>query len=65
MRWSSLLRKVFNSSTCNMEHGEEQITSGMKKLVRRKAVNKATCDHYEHPIWMLVLGNTYQARCEG
>jgi hypothetical protein len=49
----------------NKGQGETPMTSDFTKRTRCKAVNKATCDHYDYPIWMMALGGKYQARCLG
>jgi hypothetical protein len=43
------------------------VASAMKQRARCKAMKnqEAVCDHYEHPIWMMVFGEKYQARCMG
>ena len=50
-------------------HGEVLLTIGQKKkrAEGKEAANKkrAWCDHYDHPIWMMVLWGKYQARCLG
>jgi len=40
--------------------------SARKQRARCKVMNQeAMCDHYSHPIWMMVVGEKYQARCTG
>jgi hypothetical protein len=40
--------------------------SGLQMRARRVEVDKATCNHYAYPIWVLVVGeNKHQARCLG
>jgi hypothetical protein len=47
------------------------MVSARKQRARCKATSKAInqeamlCDHYDHPIWMMVVGAKYQARCTG
>jgi hypothetical protein len=42
------------------------MVSARKQRARCKAMNQeAMCDHYDHPIWMMVVGAKYQARCTG
>jgi hypothetical protein len=61
MRWFPLLTKMCEGSEIR---GVSDI-SGKKKRARCKAENKVTCNHYDHPPAMMVLGHYYQARCSG
>jgi hypothetical protein len=39
--------------------------SGLEMRARQGAIDKATCDHYNYPIWVSVFGPKYRARCLG
>ncbi len=43
------------------------MTSGLQMRARRRAVEKAMCDHYTYPVWVSVFGQKnrekYRARC--
>jgi hypothetical protein len=42
------------------------MVSVRKRRARSKAMDQETmCAHYEQPIWMMVFGKKYQARCMG
>ena len=43
------------------------MVSARKQRPRCKAMNQEAtlCNHYDHPIWMMVVGEKYQARCMG
>jgi hypothetical protein len=63
-------RRFVSRSSIGKEHGEVLLTRDVKKKKRaecKEAANKkrAGCDHYDHPIWMMVLWGKYQARCLG
>lgn len=41
------------------------MVSGLKMRAKRKEIDKAACEHYAYPVWVVVVGNKYQARCLG
>jgi hypothetical protein len=41
------------------------MVSGLQLRAKRQEINKATCEHYDYPVWVTVIGKKYRARCLG
>ena len=41
------------------------MVSGLQLRAKRQEINKATCEHYAYPVWVVVRGDKYRARCLG
>jgi hypothetical protein len=41
------------------------LQSSLQRLARRGGADKATCDHYDYPVWVSVVGRKQRARCLG
>ena len=39
--------------------------SSLQLSARRQEKDKATCEHYGYPVWVVEFGKKYRARCLG
>ncbi len=44
---------------------EVLMISGLGLSARRQEKDKATCEHYANPVWVVEFGKKYRARCLG
>jgi hypothetical protein len=39
------------------------MVSGLKMCAKRQEIDNATCEQHAYPVWAVVLGKKYRARC--